>query len=456
MRKLILLSILLLFSPVFAASCQYVDYETEKIGVEFVPVDNNGKELDELIIEVSPDWNKPATIINPNGEDISARISLNLNVKEVQWCKGPGQQIDYSLSYDINISARDSSSIPTIKPMNNHYCNDFKWDKIESVEYLDNGIVRQELRDIFVDNEICLGVNDGFSCSNDAECGSGSCVKNICSPDNNCFENDCGCAEDEVQCSSNSCVKQNIVPLDVKPSCGLSSECESGYMNELGVCEESPSVIAARAAEQDKYNKKLLVAGLLIVFVSLIFIYRERRKLVEVKLKIMLKQIHRDNTEINRLKNKTDKTEAERKRLRNTRKKFEKEKSEFKEKSEKFHFEKLKERYGDQIKLDSKGYVIFSASGKSYARWIYESHYGKIKRGYHLHHIDHNKYNNEIWNLMILPFSVHNYRIKHGRIIVGDFESGILELKRIGKKYEDLPKKVRKHIDKEELADIFD
>lgn len=51
-------------------------------------------------------------------------------------------------------------------------------------------------------------------------------------------------------------------------------------------------------------------------------------------------------------------------------------------------------------------------------RAIYEKHYGiKIPKGYAIHHIDRNRENNEISNLLLLPARVHSQLHFAGNII---------------------------------------
>ena len=62
--------------------------------------------------------------------------------------------------------------------------------------------------------------------------------------------------------------------------------------------------------------------------------------------------------------------------------------------------------------IEKAGYYRIISSkegnyGKRLHRLIYEKHYGKIPEGYHIHHIDGDKLNNEISNLECLTASEH-------------------------------------------------
>jgi hypothetical protein len=55
------------------------------------------------------------------------------------------------------------------------------------------------------------------------------------------------------------------------------------------------------------------------------------------------------------------------------------------------------------------GHLAFSRKGKTVYvhRLVYESVYGKIPRGCHIHHVDGNRLNNEISNLQLLTIAEH-------------------------------------------------
>ena len=63
--------------------------------------------------------------------------------------------------------------------------------------------------------------------------------------------------------------------------------------------------------------------------------------------------------------------------------------------------------------ISKKGYLVLSLSNNSIKRrlqlhrLIYEAVYGKIPNGYQIHHIDHDKTNNNPSNLMLIESSAH-------------------------------------------------
>jgi len=69
--------------------------------------------------------------------------------------------------------------------------------------------------------------------------------------------------------------------------------------------------------------------------------------------------------------------------------------------------------------LDSKGYVLIWIEGRGYVkehRYVWEKHFGKIPKGYIIHHKNENKEDNRIENLECITKKVHdkmNPLIKH-------------------------------------------
>ena len=62
---------------------------------------------------------------------------------------------------------------------------------------------------------------------------------------------------------------------------------------------------------------------------------------------------------------------------------------------------------GYKFRKDKRGYWISGTLHKYLHQYIYEQNYGKIPKGYEIHHIDHNKDNNEISNLKLVTKEEH-------------------------------------------------
>ena len=62
--------------------------------------------------------------------------------------------------------------------------------------------------------------------------------------------------------------------------------------------------------------------------------------------------------------------------------------------------------------IDSKGYRRYKIKGKTYKehRLVWEICYGKIQKGYDVHHKDGNKLNNDINNLEVIKHGRHSRR----------------------------------------------
>lgn len=67
---------------------------------------------------------------------------------------------------------------------------------------------------------------------------------------------------------------------------------------------------------------------------------------------------------------------------------------------------------------DFSGYYLNSTKRKRLHRYIWECEVGVIPKGYHVHHIDHNKWNNNISNLELINKSRHASH--HGSINAKD------------------------------------
>jgi hypothetical protein len=90
-------------------------------------------------------------------------------------------------------------------------------------------------------------------------------------------------------------------------------------------------------------------------------------------------------------------------------------------------------------------YPKFAEETEFLHRYIYKSFYDNFNEVNEVHHIDANHYNNEIWNLIELSTDQHK-KIKHAKILYGDWISGINELKRIGISENKLPIEIVKKL----------
>jgi hypothetical protein len=108
---------------------------------------------------------------------------------------------------------------------------------------------------------------------------------------------------------------------------------------------------------------------------------------------------------------------------------------------------------GKGIFYDEKsGYIKFSDSGTPIHTYIYKKELG-VGTNQEVHHIDKDKLNNELWNLIAIDEKKHSNL--HGRIEFQNWESGIEELKRIGMKESQFHKYIRAEIEKRKQQKLF-
>ncbi len=125
-------------------------------------------------------------------------------------------------------------------------------------------ILESKLEKVTKQKEICklcsgsICLDDGASCSKNIECGSGLCVRGLCSGSKVCYNNDCKCSEKEVQCADNSkCVKKNSLNVGSRPICSF-EECKTKYINATtGLCSKS--------AEQVEKDRTFWVIAIIVI-----------------------------------------------------------------------------------------------------------------------------------------------------------------------------------------------
>lgn len=113
-------------------------------------------------------------------------------------------------------------------------------------------------------------------------------------------------------------------------------------------------------------------------------------------------------------------------------------------------YQRKYDRAGIDISYDPKQkyfVVTYRKSKKqtSLQRYVYSSYFN-LSENREVHHIDFDPLNNEIWNLIALPFGEHK-RFNHGRVIEKDWVLGIEELKKqLEMKDTDFHKYIQEHL----------
>jgi hypothetical protein len=141
-----------------------------------------------------------------------------------------------------------------------------------------------------------------------------------------------------------------------------------------------------------------------------------------------------------------------------------KDEREFETKNEDYWRKKSLEDSGqrDNLTFNEKGYLVFKNNPKNlFHWWLYKTYLDrrgeKLPSNYSIHHIDRNKLNNSMWNLLPLDKNIHD--IKKGENLTGKFDhnliqiynwdSGIQQLKeQLGMREKDFPEHIQKEIRK--------
>lgn len=94
----------------------------------------------------------------------------------------------------------------------------------------------------------------------------------------------------------------------------------------------------------------------------------------------------------------------------------------------------MKSKY-KEVRVDGKRYLTH--------RYVWEQTYGPIPKGYEVHHIDKDPYNNDLSNLELLPISEHrrlHSKQQTGRVLSEDTKNKI-RIAHIGTKASDVTRK---------------
>ena len=141
----------------------------------------------------------------------------------------------------------------------------------------------------------------------------------------------------------------------------------------------------------------------------------------------------------NNLKNKQGKLKETEEELKAKEEELSKRKNLFKEENLKFQIKQALDKYNkvtnDKLRYNGE-YLVFKNSGLRYHVWRYKEYLkkkGKMldNNRFSIHHIDRNKLNNELWNLVSIDKNVHdiqNGKFIHDLIEFGDLKSGVKEL----------------------------
>lgn len=393
-----LISIIIFTSVVSAQNCDYYDYEEYE--VEELRSYRNSQLLDGNVeiteTQIVDQTHVNFKVYNPHDFDIDVRISYK--TKSNWYGNGAGGASGHVASNEYVIFESQHNTAGSVTDIKLEVTNP-------------EGII-QKLEKVTKQKEICK----------------------------NCVSNEIFCDSDD------KCVSKNVVPLNVKPQCGLYQECVSQYINpDTGNCEKSPAQIQEEEnqrlkeeiARKEKERKFLIfsIIGLVsFIIIGGIIIYvlkykneKEKQNTLQKEIELEAKKIQSKEFELNELK----KQIAQIKKHRKLEKKEIEKLNNLKSKRD-ILIHDIKKQYQDITKPfpDSQaknrmvvinpylgGYKCFYKEGvdlENYPtssllhRWVWKKYNGRNpKQGYHIHHIDEDKYNNDPRNLEEIPGDEH-------------------------------------------------
>jgi flagellar basal body-associated protein FliL len=433
MKKLLLLiiSMILMINIVLAIDCQYKQSETYQ-------VEEYRYYLDNKLLNEGPTFEYQDTslttarfkVYNPYDFDIT--IAIPYKTKSNWYGDGSGSVNAIVSANEFAVfDSQHNNGGPVSEP---------------DLQIIDPAITKKfelvsKQREIC---KLCLGkncLNDGAICSNPTECGGNFCIEGVCSNSEKCYNNDCKCSTDKIQCDDNTkCVLRNSIELDTKTICNKNEECVSGYIDpNTKLCAKSPSQIQK---EKDEKNEgiviSIIVLSIIIVVGIGIYLYLKnkneeekqkteyaKQKTIQKQMEFVVTKLHTKNLELEKIKNEIHELKIHKKikedEVRTLKNLKEKESALFSEiqgieQQIDEKWENLKPFPDAQAKNRLViinpylgGYKCFynkELELKEYPtsslvhRWVWKHKTGSWpKPGYHIHHVDGDKYNNDPNNL---------------------------------------------------------
>jgi hypothetical protein len=443
MKKILFVLVLLLFSNfVFSLDCQYFIEEEVQTDYNKVINKNTDEYIDVPFIEPS---NKQVTggnynrgsflLVNNYPFQLKFRLIFNYGTQGSIFCNAGNSVFDEEITLE-NYGTKEIVYWSAAK-----FCKvTTNWDSLRIILLESDDITAPLIQTIKTKNKICLGNDDGMNCSKNEDCGGGFCVEGKCNNQNICFNNNCECSPNEVECNNNSCVTQGSFKLNEKPACDKNELCETGLIGENGLCVKTPEMILQEKLEQDKKDAEIftnnLFFGIILIIIILgitiggyLFVNKEKTnqikaKTEEIKQKQLLIQteVQKKNDEIIRIENEIKELESKRqlkesesRKLKELNKKLIQDQESLDkfiqkewDKIKPFPYELARNRFVI-VNPYLGGYLCFYDENKALEdypksslvhRWIWKQANGRWPRpGYHIHHKDGNKKNNNPENL---------------------------------------------------------
>ncbi|MCB9362023.1 hypothetical protein H6504_01180 [Candidatus Woesearchaeota archaeon] len=279
-------AIFVMLSAFTYAACQYNATETYIAGEREILTGPDGKEVLPLTTVFNSTQNdgykEDVQVINPNPFAIKAVLSSVVEVRDDPRCDAePALKV-----IDIEVGPNGMTKIPVRRTTGSIFCKAFRFTEPFNLTIKQDSNIKLELVDIEETRIVCSGKDDGASCELAGECGGGFCIRNVCTTSENCYNNNCDCAADELQCLQKSCVKREAIPIGQAPTCGMDHECVSNYVDSMtGLCAPIPSAmteggIVEKFAQQivHKDNRPWLLLVLLLAIIAIAVTFRMQRR----------------------------------------------------------------------------------------------------------------------------------------------------------------------------------
>ena len=484
---LFLFFVLVLVNISYALDCQYTELERyQEEGCVLYYKNSNNNEGDCLEISDFKKGNKASFFAyNPNEFEVMAHFNYSISGKVTDVAKtgkrikpGTSEEIFYYCHLREGDCYINENSI-------NYYISQKNGEP--RLLFPDEGIVTKT-REVCkkCGDKVCL--NNGSKCSKNEQCGCSFC--NI--------DGKCGtfvdCSNGKLNCKNQSCLTPSTKVGGKGYMCDW--ECKYGKNEEKeGVCKEGWIPYWLKIISFIGFVALLVIVvwflpRIIKAYLANKKLEEKKKELEEIEGKIevnkqyvsdMEQTIDKNNKKLTKLKDLIKNAEGKKKEeLERVRKqteqhsidleqKIKKQQSiedDLKKRAEKVKNEEMEVRikkalnkyqkiYGEKIEYDkNKRYLVFKSNRRLLHVWVYEKYLEKLGKRLGIdeivHHIDRDKLNDDLYNLIALDKDVHNIhngRFNHDHISLGDWESGIKELKdQLGMKDEDFPLHIQKRL----------
>ncbi len=436
-QLLIFLLSLVFINSATALECQYKI--TENYGVEAFYFKEQNKYLDYDVLEINN--------FQQSSRQGDRYITYSTSPAKFEIKNNYFKKIDAYIIFIMNGEEQiveqtiDPKGFKTIEyPYPNNIDNStFRFDIISppNLQYVFENRTYQKNVCKYCGNEVCL--NDGASCNpsyDDYKCGTGICtIAGFCGT-----KKIVDCPNGKLNCQDKLCLEPSTKEDGESYTCSF--ECKSDRY-ENGVCLKSSLFLQEEKDNRTKSTITYFVISISILFISLgFYLYlknkneKEKQRTIHEQRALIFTKLHAKNPELEKIKKEIQEIKIHKKHKEDEIKNL----KEFKEKESELltEIEEIKNKISQPhpdpqaknqlviINPHLGGYKCFYKKElelKEYPtssllhRWIWKNKTGRWPRqGYHIHHIDGNKYNNNPNNLEEIKgeehFEMHRQSVK--------------------------------------------